>query len=417
MDREIFRRIIKENQEFIKEVELYKRHFDFEEKGKYVLVGIRHAGKSYLLYQRAKLFVENGHSVEEIAYINFDDERLSEMCVDDFDLILQAYNSMYAHKPIFFFDEIQNVTGWEHFARRLANQKYQVFITGSNAKMLARDISTTLGERYFTKMVYPFSFKEFLEFHNVILAPQWEYGKQYGDVNKYFNDYFYYGGFPESFDYKNKRNWLQGLYERIFFSDMVVRNRVKNEDVLRLSVKRLAECVKQPTSYTRISNLLKTVGYSTTTASVVDYVRFMRESCLIFSVENYSSKFVEKETVKKHYFIDNGILNLFLTDPETFLLENICAIHLYKQYGNDLYFYKHNVEVDFYIPDMETAIQVSYSVSDNQTLEREINALLKLDSAFRLRTMLIITRDEEKSIPLKNGKVIHVVPIWKWLLL
>ena len=117
MDREIFRRIIKENQEFIKEVELYKRHFDFEEKGKYVLVGIRHAGKSYLLYQRAKRFIEDGHSVEEIAYINFDDERLSEMCVDDFDLILQAYNSMYAHKPIFFFDEIQNVTGWEHFAQ------------------------------------------------------------------------------------------------------------------------------------------------------------------------------------------------------------------------------------------------------------------------------------------------------------
>lgn len=110
---------------------------------------LRIAGKSYLLYQCAKQYVQEEHSIKEIVYINFDDERLYGMKVEDFDLILQAYSSMFSFKPIFFFDEIQNIEGWEHFARRLANQKYMVFITGSNAKMLSRDIATTLGARYY----------------------------------------------------------------------------------------------------------------------------------------------------------------------------------------------------------------------------------------------------------------------------
>ena len=146
--KETFRTLIKEGQEVIGEVELYDRPFDFEENGRYVLVGVRQAGKSYMLYKRALQLLKSGHQLEEIVYIDFDDERLLGMTADDFDLIIQAYSSVYAHKPILFFDEIQNVDGWEHFARRLANKKYHVFITGSNAKMLSRDIQTTLGGRY-----------------------------------------------------------------------------------------------------------------------------------------------------------------------------------------------------------------------------------------------------------------------------
>lgn len=154
MQKEVFKTLIKEGQNEIQEIELYQRPFDFEEQGRYVLVGIRQAGKSYLLYQRAKQFLADGHDIREFVYINFDDERLYGMKVEDFDLILQAYNIMYSYKPILFFDEIQNIEGWEHFARRLANQKYRVFITGSNAKMLSRDIATTLGARYFDEKVF-----------------------------------------------------------------------------------------------------------------------------------------------------------------------------------------------------------------------------------------------------------------------
>ena len=176
--KEVFRLLIREGQELIRDVELYERPFEFEGNGRYVLVGVRQAGKSYMLYKRAKQLLADGHRLEEFVYIDFDDERLIEMTSDDFDLILQAYKAVYPHKPILFFDEIQNVDGWEHFARRLANQKYTVYITGSNAKMLSRDIHTTLGGRYADEEVYPYSFAEYLEAQGIALGAEWEYGAE-----------------------------------------------------------------------------------------------------------------------------------------------------------------------------------------------------------------------------------------------
>lgn len=130
-----------------------------------------------------------GHLPEEIVYIDFDDERLLGMKAEDFDLILQAYSSVYEHKPLLFFDEIQNVEGWEHFARRLANQKYRVFITGSNARMLSRDIQTTLGGRYIEGKVYPYSFHEYLEAQDIFPEKEWQYGKMRSKVQLAFAAY------------------------------------------------------------------------------------------------------------------------------------------------------------------------------------------------------------------------------------
>ena len=127
MERDIIRRIIIEGQEFVNEISLIEPPFFFEKNGNYVFVGIRQAGKSYLLYQRIQQLIREGHNIEEIIYINFDDERLRQMTADDFDLILQAYASMFAHHPILFFDEIQNVEGWKNFARRLGNQRLKSF--------------------------------------------------------------------------------------------------------------------------------------------------------------------------------------------------------------------------------------------------------------------------------------------------
>ncbi|MDR3047972.1 MAG: AAA family ATPase, partial [Bacteroidales bacterium] len=155
MEREIFRRIIIEGQELLGNIELFERPFFFEERGNYVFVGIRQSGKSYLLYQRIQQLVKAGHSIEEIIYVNFDDERIKSVRIADLDLILQAYASMFDFKPIIFLDEIQNIDSWANFARRLVNQKYRVYITGSNAKMLSRDIATTLGGRFFCQNVSP----------------------------------------------------------------------------------------------------------------------------------------------------------------------------------------------------------------------------------------------------------------------
>ncbi len=419
MQKEVFKTLIKEGQEEIRDMDLFERPFEFEEQGRYVLVGVRQAGKSYLLYQRARQLLRDGNKLNEIVYINFDDERLLGMSSDDFDLILQAYFTMYEGKPILFFDEIQNIAGWEHFARRLANQKYQVFITGSNAKMLSRDIATTLGARYFDEKVFPYSFVEYLGAKGIMLEEGWIYGKQKNTVQLQFAEYFKWGGFPELLLFKNKRHWLNSLYEKIVLGDVIQRNNVKNEHALRLAVKRLAENVKQPTAYTRLANMVKSTGVSTNVASIIEYVRFVKEACLMFTLDNYASKFVEKETAKKHYFTDNGLLSIFLTDADSSLLENLCAITLYKKYNRDedaprLYYYNRNVEVDFYIPDEGIAIQVSYSIEDDDTRKRETSALCALHQNTPLTSAIIITYDEEELIT-ASGLEIHVVPIWKWL--
>ena len=215
---ETLRKLIVEYQEFIETVDFRQRRFSFEENGRYVLVGIRQAGKSYLLYQRARELIENGHSIDEICYINFDDERLIGMDAPALDRILGAYRSLYAHQPILFLDEIQNIVGWEKFARRLANQNYRVFITGSNAKMLSREIATTLGERYMAKVVRPYSFREYLLACDVSLGDKWVYSAQKDVVRRLFDGYMAFGGFPESLKYADKRDWLNGLFGRIFFT-------------------------------------------------------------------------------------------------------------------------------------------------------------------------------------------------------
>ena len=416
MTQETLRKVIVEYQQFIETVELQERSYAFEQGAKYVMVGVRHAGKSYLLYQRARQLLACGRSIEDICYVNFDDERLGGMKAVELDMILTAYRSLYDRTPVLFFDEIQNVIGWERFARRLANEKYQVFITGSNAKMLSREIATTLGGRYLTMEVMPYSFREYVRASGGRPAKHWKYGREAGRIARLCEGYLRFGGFPEVLGYANKRAWLNGLYGRIFFSDMVVRNGIKNEEGLRLSVRKLAESVGRPAAYNRIANLVKAAGGATTTASVRDYVRFMRETCLVFSIANSAAKFAERESVKKHYFIDNGLLNIFLTDPDSALLENVCAVALHRVYGDALYFYRQNVEVDFYVPTEGLAVQVCWSLGDADTRARELNALAKLDARSPLKRMVVVTRDEAERILLPSGRTVEVMPLAEWLM-
>lgn len=414
MDKELFRTIISENQEYIGNIPLVERPLELEEYGNYVFVGVRQAGKSYLLYQRVQQLLANGIDLENIVYINFDDERLQGMAVTDFDLILQAYHSMYDGQPIFFFDEIQNVDGWAHFARRLANLKYRVYVTGSNAKMLSRDIETVLGGRYLDINVFPYSFEEYLKAVGVSLTKGWQYGRKANELQRHFRTYFDWGGFPELVNFKEKRIWLNSLYNRIFFNDLVVRHKIKNEDALRLCVRRLAECVKQPCSLNRLSNLIKSTGTPCSPSTVMEYVRYLQGSCLLISLDNYVSKFVEKETVKKHYFVDNGLLHLFINNPNASLLENLCAITLYKRYGDKLYYYNRNIEVDFYVPEEGLGVQASYQMSDADTFEREVKALVALHSKYPLTKAMIITYEDEGEIE-QEGLKIEIVPVWKWV--
>ena len=395
MNKELFRAIISENQEFIGSIPLVERPLHLEESGNYVFVGVRQAGKSYLLYQRVKELLGCGINLHDIVYVNFDDERLLGMTTDDFDLILQAYYSMHGGQPIFFFDEIQNVDGWANFARRLANQKHRVYVTGSNAKMLSRDIETVLGGRYLSVYVFTYSFEEYLKAIGISVSGGSQYGRKANELQRHFRTYFEWGGFPELVNFREKRVWLNSLYNRIFFNDLVVRHKVKNEDSLRMCIRRLAESVMQPCSLNRLSNLVKSTGMPCSPSTVMEYVRYLQESCLLISLDNYASKFVDKETVKKHYFIDNGLLHLFINNPDTALLENLCAINLYKRYGKGVYYFNRNIEVDFYVPDEKLAIQASFRMSEEATLEREIKALVALHGLYETQRNLIITYEDE----------------------
>lgn len=418
MDKNVIKQIILNQQDFIGRIKLQSRDVCFEENANYVLVGIRRAGKSYMLYQHIQHLVANGHSIEEMLFINFEDERISDIRKEDLYLILEAYRELFAFQPIIFLDEIQNVEGWEHFARRLADEKYRVFITGSNAHMLSREISSTLGGRYLTKEIRPFSFSEYLEYHNIHLPQHWELSPIRADVVRLFSDYFYYGGLSEVFDIQDKKSWLQSLYQKILYSDIVMRKGVRNERSLRLLIRKLADSVMQPTAIKRLQDILQGDGTKITRDTIGSYLDYLHESYLTFGISSFTDSISQRESVKKRYFYDNGILNLFLFLPETKLLENLVAIKLYNKYGDDLYYYNKNVEVDFCVPNDGLLIQASYRIIDEATRNREIGALQKLSKFIKPQRCIIVTYDQEEIVQSNDLDVqIEVIPAYKFMLM
>lgn len=418
MDKNVIKQIILNQQDFIGRIKLQSRNVCFEENANYVLVGIRRAGKSYMLYQHIQHLVANGHSIEEMLFINFEDERISDIRKEDLYLVLEAYRELFAFQPIIFLDEIQNVEGWEHFARRLADEKYRVFITGSNAHMLSREISSTLGGRYLTKEIRPFSFSEYLEYHNIHLLQHWELSPIRADVVRLFSDYFYYGGLSEVFDIQDKKSWLQSLYQKILYSDIVMRKGVRNERSLRLLIRKLADSVMQPTAIKRLQDILQGDGTKITRDTIGSYLDYLHESYLTFGISSFTDSISQRESIKKRYFYDNGILNLFLFLPETKLLENLVAIKLYNKYGDDLYYYNKNVEVDFCVPNDGLLIQASYRMIDEATRNRVIGALQKLSKFIKPQRCIIVTYDQEEIVQSNDLDVqIEVIPAYKFMLM
>ncbi|GBU23475.1 ATP-binding protein [Fibrobacteria bacterium R8-3-H12] len=416
MEKSVIKSIITAKQREILSIDLVERQLDIEKAMNYVFVGLRRAGKSYMLYQHIQSLIKTGQaSIEDILFVSFEDERFADIKAKDLGIFLEAYRELFNRKPMVFLDEIQNISGWEKFARRLADSKYRVFITGSNAQMLSKEIHTTLGGRFLVKEVFPFSFAEFLNFNKIRLKKNWEYNSDLcTDIARIFKDYFYYGGFAESFPLQDKRGYLNSLYQKILLGDIVARNSIRGESTIRVLVKKLAESVLQPTAASRIKNIIEAAGLSISRNTLTDYLKFLEDAYLLFGISNYSDKLSEKETIKKRYFGDNGLLNNFLFEPDAKLLENIVAIQLKKKYGDRLFYYNKNIEVDFFIPSEKKAIQVSCSIANEKTKEREVKALLKLSETYLLRHLEIITCDSEFSIA-QNGKTINVVPIWKWL--
>ena len=420
MNRDHLKQILIDQKEAYLGNPIVRRDYELEDNVNYCFVGIRRTGKSYMLYQQIKQLTETGVSFDEILYVNFEDERLLEIVPEDLNVILEIglETAGKDKKPYIFLDEIQNVSAWEKFVRRLADMKYRVSITGSNSKMLSGEIASTLGGRFMIVQIFPYSFSEYLH----ALGKDKDYLRAISTTDKAevcrtYEQYVKFGAFPELVDIRNKRDFLNSIYQSIYIGDILARNKISNDFAVRLILKKIAESVMKPISYTRLTNILNSAGASIGKQTVINYVGYIIDAYLLFTIRNYAAKLVEKEASPKYYFMDTGLLGLLVMKSDTAQLENLVAVELVRRYGTEnVYYFESNVEIDFYIPEEDIAIQVSYEVLDNlDTKERELNAFVKLRNFMPKARCILITNSEEAELE-QNGIHVSVVPIWKWML-
>ena len=421
MDKQILKQILRDNQQEIERYVVEPRDIKLGDFPCRVLVGVRRAGKSYMLYHVIQQLLAQGHKWDEMLYLSFEDERLENFDTDDFNRLLECHQEMYGKRPMLFLDEIQNIDCWHKFARRMADSQYTIFITGSNAKMLSGEINTTLGGRFLIAEVYPYSFKEYLAVHQVPTAELDTLSTEgRAKVIRCFDEYLHDGGLPAAALLPAKRNYLSSVYQKIYMGDIIARNKITNVSGIRILVRKMAESVCRPISYNRINNLLSSVGGKLSLATTIKYVEYCEDAWLLLRLRNYSSALADKESNCKYYFIDTGILGLFLIDKDAMQLENLVALQLFRIYGHDpenerVFFYNDSFDVDFYVPEAELAIQVSYSLRNEDTRKRETEALQKLPRRLPCSRRIILTYDEEETITDQHG-IIEVIPTWKWLL-
>ena len=416
MNRDVLKQIIIDQKEMYLNNLLISRDYDLEENVNYCFVGIRRTGKSYMMYQQIHNLMNDGISSPQIVYVNFEDERLLEIGVDDLNTILELGIEFSGSKgkPYLFLDEIQNVDGWEKFVRRVADMKYRINITGSNSKMLSKEIASTLGGRFMIVNVFPYSFKEYLSANHIENIMVDQIGtKKCADIVSQYEQYVTYGAFPELVDIKNKRPFLNNIYQTVYLQDIIARNKITNDFAVRLILKKIAEFVTKALSFNRLTNIVKSAGISIGKQTVINYVVHMLDSYLIFSLQNYASK----KTSPKYYFMDTGLLGLMLLDCKTTQLENLVAVELIRRYGfENVYFFENNIEVDFYVPSENLAIQVSMQVlEDVDTLERETKAFVKLNDFIPNTKCLLIINSEETTLKCDDIEI-DMIPAWKWLL-
>jgi len=385
------------------------REIDFQKyiKTKQItaIAGIRRGGKSTLLLQFSKKY-------RSFYYINFDDERLIDFTVKDFDNLMLAFQKKYEAKAI-FLDEIQNIDKWERFARRLYEEGYKIFLTGSNAKLLSSELATHLTGRYFKIELYPFSFREFLTAKSI------DYQKKGSEtraaVLREFDAYEAGGGFPEYVKYDDPE-FVQRIYEDVLYRDLLTRFGIRDVKAFKHLAKFLFSNISKEISYNGLKN---TLGFKSV-MSVKNYIEYMEQSYLVIELYKYDFS-LKKQLVsgRKIYAIDNGMRNTiayFTSQDEGRLLENLVFLEL-KRRGREIYYFKNKRECDFIVREKSAiteAIQVTAHFNINNR-EREVDGLLEAMDAFALKKGLILTQDAEDLLKIDSKNII-VKPIYKWLL-
>ncbi|NQZ85190.1 MAG: ATP-binding protein [Nanoarchaeales archaeon] len=388
------------------------------------LIGSRRVGKTYSCYQIiSELINKHNVNIENILYINFEDDRF-DYKLENLDLIIQAYSELYPNldfsKCYFFFDEIQEVDNWEKFIRRLHDTYTKnIFITGSSSKLLSKEISTSLRGRSLAYEIYPLSFKEYLGFNNIEIDIYNTTSKN--KMKHLFEKYLKVGSFPEIINYEE--NVVQKTYQEylnvMIFKDIVERYNIKNQKVLNLFIKKTISNIGVDFSINKFHNELKSQGFSISKDFLYELPSYLEDIFLVFFLEKYNKSTMKRNLAsKKVYVLDSGFSNLFkFNEDYGRLLENLVFIELKRQ-GLEIYYHRDKFECDFIIQDRDIVskvIQVTKSLTNEDTKKREINGLLEAMKEYNLDEGLILTQDEE-SEEIIEGKKITIMPVWKWSL-
>lgn len=380
-----------------------------------ILSGIRRCGKSVLLWLCRK------DSPEQDYYINFDDDRLVNFKVEDFQILYELFVEMYGPQNTFYFDEIQNIEHWERFVRRLHEQGKKIYITGSNASMLSAELGTHLTGRNIEINLYPYSFGEYLSMKGEVDIKTGSLNTvEKGVLKSIFNQFLEEGGLPEYINSKLPE-YLHNLYQNILYRDIIVRHNIKNHQALKELVYYLASNIAKECSF---NSLKKMLGLASAT-TISDYCGYLEDSFLCFFISRYDYSLKKQiQNPKKVYFIDQALavaVGFRFSSDVGRLLENIVFLEL-KRRGHLIYYHQGKKECDFVLKEgtkITSAIQVCVALDDEKTRDREISGLVDAMQEHQLNSGVIVTGDtlSEESVS-KDNKIykINIVPIWSWLL-
>lgn len=386
------------------------------------IIGPRRSGKTFYFYQLIQQLLSSNIPRENIMYINFEDDRLLPLESTDLNDLIEAYYELYPdtknQQKYFFFDEIQNISGWEVFARRIYDkEKINLYITGSSAKLLSKEIATSLRGRTLSFHLYPLSFHEFLRFKHITLSENYQYSSQRYKIKNLLEEYLTYGGFPEVVLADTlKTETLTEYYEMIIYRDLVERFSIRNTHLLRLLTKYLITNISSVFSINSYYQIIKQ-EMKVSKETILEYISHLIDINLLYLIPIFSfSLKTQQVNPSKAYCIDTGLRNSvsfrFSKDIGR-LAENTTLIEL-KRRGKDIYYWKSKKqhEIDFIIKDQDgfTAINVSYT---NSIHDREIKSLdeFKEEIGKKTKHLIILSKDVEET---RDG--IDIIPLWKWLI-
>lgn len=396
-----------------------------------VLIGMRRVGKTFLLYQHMNDALSRGMDKERLLYINFEDDRLQGFSVQDFQAMLEVYYELYptytqTNDLIFYFDEIQNIEGWEKFIRRLIDKEnMEIFITGSSSKLLSREIATSLRGRCLSNEIFPLGFLEYLEYHG-ILPHKHLTNKDKSIIRHHCTNYLKHGGFPETLAMSDSLRYktVQSYVNAAIFRDVIDRHKLTNPHVVKLFLTHCLQTIAAPLSVNKIYNALKSMGESVGRNSLYEYLDYFEDAYLLFKVPIF-----QFSTRKRHvhpnkiYCVDSGIIMGYSIKPETeysACLENAVYVHLRKGDFENIFYYKtaSGKQVDFITQKINGKLdvyQVCLDLSEEKTRQREINSLIEAAKELNKSEGWIITRDTSETLEVDSIKII-VIPYWEWVL-